>query len=141
MNSSAAVPSVVVSDEGPRNPGGSGMADYGVAVTWGESKPGREKKALEVFADATTNNDKAVANGRIASWDVVFFEPSGTPPIGAIRIYGTQEQIDEYVRSDEFLNPVERATLTVNNVGIRRFMTGAALFDGISRYTQLLDSL
>lgn len=58
------------------------MADHGVAVTWGDSKPGREKKAIDVFAEATTNNDKAVANGKIESWDVVFFEPSGTPPAG-----------------------------------------------------------
>jgi len=117
------------------------MADYGVAVTWGDAKPGREKKALEVFADATANNDKAVANGKIASWDVVVFEQSGNPPAGAIRIYGTEEQIEEFIRSDDFLDPFQRSSLLVNNLGIRRFVTGAALIDGMARYTQILDSL
>ena len=117
------------------------MADYGVVVTWGDAKPGREKKALEVFADATANNDKAVANGKIASWDVIVLEQSATPPAGVIRIQGTQEQIDEFIRSDDFLDPFQRAALLVNNVDIRRFVTGAALMEGLGRYSQLIDSL
>jgi hypothetical protein len=117
------------------------MADYGVAVTFGEAKPGREKKGLEVLAEATANNDKAVADGKLDSWDVVFFEPSGTPPAGVIRLRGTREQIDEYVQSDEFLVPFQTASFLVNNVGMRRFITGAAILEGLARYTQILDSL
>ena len=117
------------------------MADYGVAVTWGDAKPGREKKALESWADTISTNDKAVANGRIASWDAIVFEASATPPAGAIRLYGTQEQIEEYIRSDDFQDSIEQATLLLHNVGIRRFMTGAALADGFSRYTRAVDSL
>jgi hypothetical protein len=117
------------------------MSDYGVVVTWGDPKTGREKKALDCLAEATTNNDKAVANGKIASWDVVVFEPSPTPPAGVIRIYGTQEQIEKYINSDEFLDPLQKATLTVNNVGIRRFTTGAALMEEIGKYAGRLDSL
>jgi hypothetical protein len=117
------------------------MADYGVAVTFGDSKPGREKKALDVLAEATTNNDKAVAEGRLDSWDVVIFEASGTPPAGVIRLYGSHEQIEDFVQSEEFLVPFQKASLLVNNVGMRRFVTGAALLEGMSRYTQILDSL
>lgn len=117
------------------------MADHGVAVIWGEPKPGREKKALEVFTEVSANNDKAVANGKIESWDAVFFEPSGTAPSGAIRIHATREQIDEYLQSDDFLVPFQRASLLINNVGMRRFFTGAALLEGMGRYTQILDSL
>jgi len=117
------------------------MADHGVAVIWGDPKPGREKKALDSFTEASANNDKAVADGRIESWDVVFFEPTGTPPSGAIRIHGTREQVDDYVQSDDFLVPFQRASLLVNNVGMRRFFTGEALLEGMGRYTQILDSL
>jgi hypothetical protein len=117
------------------------MADYGVVVTWGDAKPGREKKALEVFAEATANNDKAVANGKIASWDVIILEPSAMPPAGVIRIRGTQDQVEEFIRSDDFLDPFQRAALLLNNVGMRRFVTGAALMEGLGRYTQLIDSL
>ena len=117
------------------------MSDYGVSVTWGDPKTGREKKALECLAEATTNKDKAVANGKIASWDLVVLENSGTPPAGVIRIYGTEEQVEAYIRSDEFLDPFMKATLTVNNVGLRRFTTGAALAEQIGTYASLIDSL
>jgi hypothetical protein len=117
------------------------MSDYGVAVTWGDLKTGREKMALDSLAEATTNNDKAVANGMIASWDVVIFEPTGTPPAGAMRIYGTQDQIEEFIRSDEFVDPLEKAQLCVNNVGIRRFVTGAALAEGLGKFAGQINSL
>ena len=117
------------------------MADYGVAVTWGDPKPGREKKALESFADSITINEKAVADGRIASWDAVVFELSATPPAGAIRFYGTQEQIEEFIRSEDFQDAIGRASLLLSNVSIRRFLTGAALTEGFSRFTTLVDSL
>lgn len=117
------------------------MSDYGVAVIWGEPKPGREKMALDALGEATTNNDKAVANGKIASWDVVIFEPTGTPPAGAIRLYGTQDQIEDYIGSDEFQDPIEKAQLCVNNVGLRRFVMGAALAEGLGRFAGLVDSL
>jgi hypothetical protein len=117
------------------------MADYGVAVTWGDAKPGREKKALESWADTIALNDKAVANGRIASWDAVVFELSATPPAGAIRLFGTQAQIDEFIRAEDFQAAIGRASLLLSNVSIRRFLTGAALAEGFSRYTTLVDSL
>jgi hypothetical protein len=117
------------------------MADYGIAITWGDPKPGREKKALELFADSVTTNDKAVSNGKIDSWDVVVFELSAAPPAGVIRMYGTQEQIEEFIGSEDFQGPVERAALLLNNVGVRRFQTGGALAEGLSRYTKLVESL
>jgi len=117
------------------------MADYGIAITWGDPKPGREQKALELFGDSVTINDKAVSNGKIASWDVVVFELSATPPAGVIRMYGTQDQIEEFIGSEDFQGPVGRASVLLNNVGIRRFQTGAALAEGLTRYTKLIESL
>jgi hypothetical protein len=78
---------------------------------------------------------------KIASWDVVLFEPTGTPPAGAIRVYGTQHQIEEYIRSDEFVDPIEKAQLCVNNVGYRRFVTGAALAEGLGTFAERINSL
>ena len=117
------------------------MADYGVAVTWGEAKPGRERQALEVWADAITLNDKVVADGRVDRWDAVVFEPSGGPPLGAIRLYGTAEQIDALVRADDFTDIILRAQLTVSAVGYRRFTTGDALADGFARLSAAIESL
>jgi hypothetical protein len=117
------------------------MADYGVAVTWGEVKPGRERQSLEVWADAITLNDKAVADGRIERWDAVIFEPAGGPPLGAIRIYGDQGQVDEFIRSDDFEDIILRAGMHISALGYRRFTTGDALADGFARFSAVLESL
>jgi hypothetical protein len=117
------------------------MADYGVAVTWGDPKPGRERKALELWADTVAMNEKAVANGRIESWDAVLFEPAASPPAGVIRLHGTQEQIEQFIRSEDFDDIISRATLLLFNVGLRRFLEGNALLEGFARYTKLIDAL
>jgi hypothetical protein len=117
------------------------MADFGLAITWGDPKAGREKHSLEVWADGATLNDKAVADGRIERWDAVLFEPSGTPPAGAIRLYGTREQIEDFAHSEDFLSVIRRAQLTVNALGLRRFMTGDALMQAFADFSETVNSL
>lgn len=117
------------------------MTDYGVAVTWGDMKPGREKQALEAWAEGAALNDKAVANGLIERWDAVMFEPIGSPPSGAIRIFGTRDQIEEFIRSDDFRSTVQQAAMALNAVGYRRFMTGDALLEGLVQASAAINSL
>ena len=117
------------------------MADYGAAVTWGEVKPGRERQSLEVWADSISINDKAVADGRLERWDTVIFEPAGGPPLGAIRVYGSQDQVDAFLRTDDFADVILRAGLSVSSVGYRRFTTGSALADGFARFSAAVESL
>jgi hypothetical protein len=117
------------------------MADYGVAVTWGDVKPGREKKALELWADSVGINEKAVANGRLDSWDAVLFEPSATPPAGVTRLFGAQDQVEAFIRSEDFQDVIGRASMLLFNVGVRRFVAGNALVETFGRYSKLIDSL
>ena len=117
------------------------MADYGVAVTWGDAKAGRDQKALELWADAITQNEKAVADSRIDRWDAVVFEPNGAAPAGAVRFYGTQDQIEAWIRSDDFQETMMRGGLLLNNFAYRRFTTGDALADGFARFAQAVNSL
>ncbi len=117
------------------------MADYGVAVTWGDAKPGREKQSLAVWADGVALNDKAVADGRLERWDAVLFEPAGAPPAGALRLYGTQNQIEEFIRSEDFQSVILRAGLAINAVAYRRFSTGDALMEAFGRFGAAVDSL
>jgi hypothetical protein len=117
------------------------MADYGLAVTWGEFKPGRERKALDLWAEAVAYNDKLVADGRVERWDAVAFEPSGAYPSGAVRYYGSAEQIEALVASEEFVNIVTRGQLCLFNFGVRRFVTGQSLFDEVVRSAALIESL
>jgi hypothetical protein len=117
------------------------MGDYGVAVTWGDAKAGRDQKALELWADAVTQNEKAVADSRVERWDAVVFEATGAPPAGAVRFYGTQQQIEEWIQSDDFQDTMLRGGLLLNNFGYRRFLTGDALADGFARFAQAIGAL
>jgi hypothetical protein len=91
------------------------MADYDVAITWGDVKPGREKKALELWADAVVLIDKAVADGRISSWDAIVLEPTGSPPAGVTRLHGGQDQVEQFIQSDDFQDMLVRDNLLLNN--------------------------
>jgi hypothetical protein len=117
------------------------MGDYGVAVTWGDAKAGRDQKALELWADAVTQNDKAVADSRIERWDAIVFEPSGSPPAGVVRFYGTREQIEAWIQADDFQETMMRGGLLLNAFGYRRFMTGDALAQGLARFAQAISTL
>ena len=118
------------------------MANYGIAVTWGDAKPGRESKALELFSEAVTTNEKAVANGLLESWDAVIFEPSATLPAGVIRLLATsREKLEEFINSDEFQDQVNRAALLLNGVGLRRFLIGDALMEAMGKYSELVKTL
>ncbi len=56
-------------------------------------------------------------------------------------MYGTSEQVNAFLQSDEFEEALQKATLMLNNVGVRRFVTGGALMEVMGKYTGLLDSL
>jgi len=117
------------------------MADYGLAVTWGEAKAGREKKAIELFGEAVAFNEKLVANGGMERWDVVGFEPIGSAPAGVMRYYGTAAQTEALVTSEEFSRLIGRGQLTLDSFGFRRFVTGQALMEEVGRYSSAIDAL
>lgn len=117
------------------------MADHGLAVTWGEFKPGRERRALVLWSDALAFNDKAVADGRIEGWDAVLFEPSGSSPAGAVRYYGTAEQVATLAASQDFLDLIGRGQLFLFNFGFRRFLIGQAMADAVTRVATAIDLL
>src|SRR5579863_367258 len=117
------------------------MADYGLAVTWGELKPGREKKTLELWGDAVAFSDKLVANGGMERWDAVVFEPSGAYPQGVVRYFGTTEQVDALTLTQEVQTIVARGQHYLVGFGFRRFVSGDALFAEIGRFAEIIDTL
>ena len=117
------------------------MADYGLAVSWGDVKPGREKKALELWGEVVAFYDRAVADGRIERWDAALFEPSATAPGGVLRCHGTADQVQALAVSVDFLHLLGRAQQLLFNLGIRRFVTGQAMVDAFGRMSTIVESL
>jgi hypothetical protein len=117
------------------------MGDYGVAITFGDPHPGREQKALDLFMESVTANEKAVADGRMEKWDAIMFEPTGHPPAGAIRFYGSRQQIEDLLEAEDIQSIMMRASLYLTNFGYRRFTTGDALAQGMSGFGAAVASL
>lgn len=117
------------------------MADHGLAVAWGEVKPGRESKTLELWSEAVVYNEKLVADGKVERWEAVLFEPSGSYPSGTVRYYGTAEQMGALAESEEFLRIVTRGQLLFLGFGFRRFATGQAMMDAVGQFAGVIESL
>ena len=64
----------------------------------------------------------------------MLFEPTGVPPSGAIRLYGSQAQIDEFIHSEDFQSVILRAGLTINAVASCCFTTGDVLTQSFARF-------
>ncbi len=116
-------------------------ADHGIAVTWGDEKPGREKMALDLWGEAVGWSDKLVSDARVERWDAVSFEATGGYPQGAVRYYGTTEQVEALVGSEDFQNILARGQIILNGFGFRRFVTGQAMYDGVLRFVPLVEAL
>jgi hypothetical protein len=120
---------------------GEEMGDYGVEITWGDPKTGREKKSLDLWADVVGQNEKDVADGLIERWEAIVYEPSAGLPAGSMRAYGTRDQIEKLIQSNSFQETQVRAVMLLDNVGMRRFLTGDALAEDFGRYANALNSL
>ena len=62
---------------GPSQPGGESWPSAGLFIGWGDAITGREKKGLEVFAEALAYYGKAEQDGRIESHETVLLDPHG----------------------------------------------------------------
>ena len=48
----------------------------------------------------------------------MLFEPVGSPPAGVIRLFGTQTQIDDFIRSEDFRSSIQKAGGALHAVGL-----------------------
>ena len=117
-------------------------ADYGVAVTWGEARGGREQQGLDLFVEVATVYEKAIADGRLDSWDAVIFEPVGGLPGGEIRLYfNSSSELEAYLASDEYGTIFTRAGMLLHNMGMRRFTRGEVLAADLGRYADAISQV
>jgi hypothetical protein len=117
------------------------MADHGSILAWNVPLPGREQKALEVFMEAQGTYEKAVANGLIDSFETVLLQPTnGGLPGGWTISWGSEDQIDAWVRNDEYGSIVFKAGLVADGVAVSRAIRGDALTEGMTTYAGIIAS-
>lgn len=118
------------------------MGDYAHVTAYGAIKVGREKQAFEVWADAIEFYEKAQANGLIESYEIQLFQPTGGAlPTGMISLWGSEDQVDAIRRNEDRLKLQLRAGLVVEDLIETGAMRGAAVFEGVGRFQEAIDSL
>jgi hypothetical protein len=105
------------------------MADAGLFIGWGEVVRGREDRALDVFNETVEYYGQLQSDGRIESFEVALLEPHGGELQGFVLLRGSEEQIDEVHRSEDFERLMTKASLVVDDLGL----VSAAIGDGLAR--------
>jgi hypothetical protein len=118
------------------------MGDYGFVTAYGDVRQGRERQAMEVWADALDFYEKAQANGLIESYDVTLYLPTGHAlPTGIITLWGSEDQIDAIARNTDRQALQLRAGFIVEDLVETRCMRGAALLEGVGRFQEAIAAL
>ncbi len=94
------------------------MANAALFVGYGPSSPGRERQALQVFAEAIQYYGRLQQQGQIESFEPVYLEPHGGDLNGFILLRGERDKLNAIRYTEEFLRLTSRASLVAQNLGI-----------------------
>jgi hypothetical protein len=107
-------------------------------VSWGEVVRGREERALEVFNENVAMYGRAQADGRIESMDVCLLNPNGGGIDGFFLVHGSDEQLDAFKRSEDFMRAMADAALIVDEMNMVDAHTGEAVARQMGIYTDAI---
>jgi len=117
-------------------------SDFGLFIGFGLVKPGREKQALEVFAEAQQFNEKLKQRGEIDSYETVLLELHGGDLGGFTLLRGTADKLNRLRYQDqEFLGIVSRASLLVDDFGVVGATIGAGIQKQMGSFQEAIRSL
>jgi hypothetical protein len=118
------------------------VAEAGVWLAWGIPARGRERQALDLLKQSTTEYlDRLVRDGRIERFDTAILKPQSTELGGFILIQGTQQQIDALRGDHDFGRWVTQVQLVADKVGIVDAWVNQGLPDAIDLYEEALKRL
>lgn len=117
------------------------MSDFGLFIGFGIPVRNREKRALEVFNEATQYYAGLQQKGTITSFEVALLEPHGGELGGFILLRGEREKISKLRVDPEFQRLTTRASLAVENIGVVGAVLGAELQRQMGEYIQELGAV
>lgn len=79
------------------------MADAGLLIGWDRVVPGKDAVAVELWAEMLTYLRRLHAAGTIVSYEPVLLGAYGGSLNGFVLVRGTQEMLDNFRNSEEFL--------------------------------------
>jgi hypothetical protein len=112
------------------------MADAGLFIGWGDVVRGREDRALEVFNETVEFYGQLQSDGRIEDFEVVLLEPHGGELQGYAHLRGSEDQMADLRRAEDFERIITKASLIVDSLGVIGTAIGASLARAMSIYQE-----
>jgi hypothetical protein len=112
------------------------MADAGLFIGWGEVVRGREDHALDVFNETIEFYGGLQSDGRIENFEVCLLEPHGGELGGFAMLRGSEEQIAEVRRAEDFERLITKASLVVDDLGVVGAAIGGSLARSVAIYRE-----
>ena len=103
------------------------MSDAALFIGWGATAAGRERKAVELFAESLRFLSGLVQQGRVASVEPFFLEPHGGDLEGFFLVRGDIEELNRIRGEDDFQRLAVHAQLVTANFGVVGAITGERL--------------
>lgn len=120
---------------------GKVMAEAALCTTWGNTLPGREKRALEVYNEVLQYWGRLQKEGRIERFDVAVLGPTGGDLGGFILVRGTAQQIDSVRRTDEYLELIQHVQMIVDRFRITDAFVDEGLAQVMGQYQKVVAEL
>lgn len=114
------------------------MSEAGLYLGWGTVVRGREKAALGIFNESVQYYIRLQQEGKIASFEVAFLNPTGGDPAGFFLLRGTAEQIDSLRRDDEYLELLNRVQMIVDGLRVTDAILDEGIAQQIARYERVV---
>lgn len=113
------------------------MADAGLLMGWNRVIPGRERAAVEMWQEMMSYFKRLHAEGQITSFEPVLLGAYGGSLNGFVVVRGSQEKLERFRNSDEFLKLNIRANKTLEGFLVARAHFG----DEAARILRLYETL
>jgi hypothetical protein len=114
------------------------VADAGLFIGWGDVVRGREDRALDVFNETIEFYGQLQSDGRLEDFEVALLEPHGGELQGYAMLRGSEDQIADLRRDEDFERLMTKASLVVDDLGVIGAAIGASLGRAISIYQEEL---
>ena len=115
------------------------MAEAALCTVFGEPVPGREKQAVNIYADTLQYWGRLQQEGKIERFDVTVLSPSGGDVTGFIVVRGTAAQIDSVRRTKEFQQLLNRVQLVVSHLRVNDAYVDEGLAQIMSQYQEVVE--
>jgi hypothetical protein len=117
------------------------VAEYGLFIGWGPSRPGREAGAAKVFEEAVAYWNALKAGGRIENFEFVQLASHGGDLAGFALLRGDPESLGRLSMAPEFQRLTMRAAACLDGVGVVDAVVDAGMVRWMATWKEAIADL